>query len=29
MTHLRWSWAVALGYAAAILAHLGVNAALF
>lgn len=29
MTHLRWSWAVALGYAAAILAHLAINAALF
>ena len=29
MSHLRWSWAVALGYAAAILAHLAINAALF
>lgn len=29
MSHLRWSWAVALGYAAAILAHLWINAALF
>lgn len=27
--HLRWSWAVALGYAAAIAVHLMVNAALF
>lgn len=29
MGHLKWSWAVALGYAAAILAHLWLNAALF
>ncbi len=29
MSHLRWSWAVALGYGAAILAHLWINAALF
>ncbi len=27
--HLRWSWAVGLGYAAAVLAHLWVNAAAF
>jgi Na+/H+ antiporter NhaD/arsenite permease-like protein len=24
--HLKWTWAVALGYAAAILAHLWINA---
>lgn len=29
MAHLRWSWAVALGYGAAILCHLWINAALF
>lgn len=28
-SHLRWSWAVGLGYGAAILAHLWLNAALF
>lgn len=28
-SHLRWSWAVALGYGAAILVHLWINAALF
>ena len=28
-SHLKWSWAVALGYGAAILCHLWVNAALF
>lgn len=28
-SHLRWSWAVGLGYAAAILCHLWLNAALF
>lgn len=28
-SHLKWSWAVALGYVAAILAHLWINAALF
>lgn len=28
-SHLRWSWAVALGYAASILVHLWVNASLF
>ena len=27
--HLRWAWAIALGYAASILAHLGWNAHLF
>jgi Na+/H+ antiporter NhaD/arsenite permease-like protein len=29
MTHLRWTWAVALGYAASILVHLWWNAAIF
>jgi Na+/H+ antiporter NhaD/arsenite permease-like protein len=29
MSHLRWSWAVALGYVASILCHLWLNAALF
>jgi Na+/H+ antiporter NhaD/arsenite permease-like protein len=29
MAHLRWAWAVGLGYAAAILTHLWWNAALF
>ena len=29
MSHLRWSWAVALGYAASIWVHMLVNAALF
>ena len=29
MSHLRWSWAVALGYAASIVAHLWINAGLF
>jgi Na+/H+ antiporter NhaD/arsenite permease-like protein len=29
MGHLKWTWAVALGYAAAILTHLWLNAALF
>lgn len=28
-SHLKWTWAVALGYVAAILAHLSINAALF
>ena len=28
-SHLRWSWTVILGYVAAILTHLWVNAALF
>ena len=28
-SHLKWSWAVALGYAASILSHLWLNAALF
>jgi Na+/H+ antiporter NhaD/arsenite permease-like protein len=28
-SHLRWTWAVALGYAASIAAHLWINAALF
>lgn len=28
-SHLKWSWAVGLGYVAAILAHLWINAALF
>ncbi len=28
-SHLKWSWAVALGYVAAIFAHLWINAALF
>lgn len=28
-SHLKWAWAVALGYAASILAHLWINAALF
>ncbi len=28
MNHLRWAWAIALGYAASILTHLWVNAAL-
>ncbi len=28
-SHLKWSWAVALGYGAAVLAHLWINAALF
>ena len=28
-SHLKWSWAVALGYVASILAHLWINAALF
>jgi Na+/H+ antiporter NhaD/arsenite permease-like protein len=27
--HLRWTWAIALGYAASILAHLWINAGLF
>lgn len=27
--HLKWSWAIALGYGAGILTHLGLNAALF
>ena len=27
--HLKWSWAIALGYAASILAHLFINSALF
>lgn len=29
LSHLRWSWAVALGYAASILAHLALNRHLF
>lgn len=29
LSHLKWTWAVALGYAASILAHLAVNAAAF
>lgn len=29
MSHLRWSWAIALGYAAAILVHMVLNAPLF
>jgi Na+/H+ antiporter NhaD/arsenite permease-like protein len=29
LSHLRWSWAVALGYAAGIAAHLAINAHLF
>jgi Na+/H+ antiporter NhaD/arsenite permease-like protein len=29
MSHLRWTWAIALGYAASILVHLAVNASLF
>ena len=29
MAHLRWAWAVGLGYAASILTHLWWNAALF
>lgn len=29
MSHLRWTWAIALGYVASILVHLWVNAALF
>jgi hypothetical protein len=28
MNHLRWAWAIALGYVASILTHLWVNAAL-
>ena len=28
-SHLKWSWAIALGYAASIIAHLYINAALF
>jgi hypothetical protein len=28
MAHLRWSWAIALGYVASILTHLVVNASL-
>ena len=27
--HLKWSWAIALGYAASIATHLTLNAALF
>jgi Na+/H+ antiporter NhaD/arsenite permease-like protein len=29
MSHLRWSWAVALGYAASIITHMWINAGLF
>ena len=29
MSHLKWSWAVALGYVASILVHLSLNASLF
>ncbi len=28
-SHLKWTWAIALGYAASIMAHLYINAALF
>ena len=28
-SHLKWTWAVALGYVAAIVAHLAINGALF
>ena len=28
-SHMKWSWAVALGYIASIFAHLWINAALF
>jgi Na+/H+ antiporter NhaD/arsenite permease-like protein len=28
-THLKWSWAIALGYAASIVVHLVINRALF
>jgi len=28
-THMRWTWAIALGYAASILTHLWINAAQF
>ena len=28
-SHLKWTWAIALGYAASIVAHLAINAALF
>jgi Na+/H+ antiporter NhaD/arsenite permease-like protein len=29
LSHLRWSWAIGLGYAASVAAHMVVNAALF
>jgi Na+/H+ antiporter NhaD/arsenite permease-like protein len=29
MSHLRWTWAIALGYALSVLAHLWINASLF
>ena len=29
MTHLRWSWTIALGYVASIVVHLGLNRHLF
>ena len=29
MSHLKWTWAVALGYVASIYCHLWLNAALF
>jgi Na+/H+ antiporter NhaD/arsenite permease-like protein len=29
MSHLRWTWAVALGYAASIAVHMVINAAKF
>jgi hypothetical protein len=29
MSHLKWSWAILLGYAASIAVHLWLNAALF
>jgi hypothetical protein len=29
MSHLRWSWAIALGYAGSIVAHLLINRQLF
>jgi Na+/H+ antiporter NhaD/arsenite permease-like protein len=28
-SHLKWSWAIALGYAASVLAHLLINKSLF
>jgi Na+/H+ antiporter NhaD/arsenite permease-like protein len=28
-SHLRWSWAIALGYATSVIAHLLINSALF
>jgi Na+/H+ antiporter NhaD/arsenite permease-like protein len=29
MSHLKWAWAVALGYAASIMVHIVLNKALF